>query len=230
MQRKRRWRRKKWRRRRRRKRTEEHFCLQQLRLRRNAPALACSLITGRFFATSQAFNAALVGVQKCTSQHFDGTPAVKRELYWMQRNLKPTQTEGCAWDQRPGPEQVLDSRHTNTRAFEEYYRWLYSRLIKDLCQRHWVQEWYWSARQSEHSGLYLFYTSVCECGWCGFMSNLCLGPLISSGQSRLTWTCGCGDQHMHTYTNHLPYLCPGLASDFSERSNCTMLTWTGFTG
>ncbi|CAF91688.1 unnamed protein product, partial [Tetraodon nigroviridis] len=89
---------------------------------------------------SQAFNAALVGVQKCTSQHFDGTPAVKRELYWMQRNLKPTQTEGCAWDQRPGPEQVLDSRHTNTRALEEYYRWLYSRLIKDLCQRHWVQE------------------------------------------------------------------------------------------
>lgn len=46
-----------WRRKRRR-RTEESFCLRQRRVRPTAPALACSLITGWFFATSQAFNAA----------------------------------------------------------------------------------------------------------------------------------------------------------------------------
>ncbi|CAG08093.1 unnamed protein product [Tetraodon nigroviridis] len=114
----------------------KRFCLGQ-KMKRGLKSRAFLPMARSF---GRAFNAALVGVQKCTSQHFDGTPAVKRELYWMQRNLKPTQTEGCAWDQRPGPEQVLDSRHTNTRAFEEYYRWLYSRLIKDLCQRHWVQE------------------------------------------------------------------------------------------
>lgn len=33
-------------------------------------------------------------------------------------------TDGGLWDQGTGHEQVLDSRHTNTGAFEDDYRWL----------------------------------------------------------------------------------------------------------
>ena len=73
---------------------EAQMCLQQ-RPHRHAPAHACSLITGWLFAASQAFKGARVWVQNCTSQHFDGTPAVKRDLYWTRCNLNPTQMESC---------------------------------------------------------------------------------------------------------------------------------------
>lgn len=33
-------------------------------------------------------------------------------------------TDGGLWDLGTGHEQVLDSRHTNTGAFEDYYKWL----------------------------------------------------------------------------------------------------------
>ena len=66
----------------------------QRRPHHHAPADACSLITGWLFAASQAFNGAGVWVQKCTSQHSDGTPAVKWDLYWTQCNPNPTHMEG----------------------------------------------------------------------------------------------------------------------------------------
>lgn len=96
---------------------------------RRAPAHAYSLITACLFAASQAFNWSRVWVQKCTSQHFDGTPAVKRDLYWTLCNLNPTQMEGNGTRHRVGGMSVLDSRRTTTSAFEDYYRWLLSRLI-----------------------------------------------------------------------------------------------------
>lgn len=59
-----------------------------------SPTYACSLIIDWFFAAGQAVNGARVWGQHCGSQHFDRTPAVKRDLYWVHCNLNPTQMGG----------------------------------------------------------------------------------------------------------------------------------------